>query len=173
MYVTHDHVEATTLGQRVGVMGGGRIVQAGEPQRLYQEPNDLFVAAFIGSPAMNLVDARVDGDSVAFGQFSVPLGSPPAHERVVLGLRPESFEDAAFAPPGLPSIEVEVEVVEELGSDTYVFFQVDAPPITAEVLEAGDGRLLASDRALFTARVDSPTAAPVGGPPPPAPQPPR
>src|SRR5207249_8440946 len=78
------------------------------------------------------------------------------------GLRPESFEDAAFAPRGLPSIDVEVEVVEELGSDTYVFFQVDAPPITAEVLEAGDGRLLASDRALFTARVDSRTGARVG-----------
>jgi multiple sugar transport system ATP-binding protein len=162
VYVTHDQVEAMTLGQRVAVMRDGRIVQADEPQRLYQEPNDLFVAAFIGSPAMNLVDARVDGDSVTFGQFSARLGSPPAPERVVLGLRPESFEDAAFAPPGLPSIEVEVEVVEELGSDTYVFFQVDAPPITAEVLEAGDGRLLASDRALFTARVDSRTGAQVG-----------
>ena len=162
VYVTHDQVEAMTLGQRVAVMRDGRIVQADAPQRLYQEPNDLFVAAFIGSPAMNLVDARVDGDAVAFGQFSAPLGSPPAHERVVLGLRPESFEDAAFAPLGRPSIEVEVEVVEELGSDTYVFFQVDAPPITAEVLEAGDGRLLASDRALFTARVDSRTGAQVG-----------
>ena len=164
VYVTHDQVEAMTLGQRVAVMRDGRIVQADEPQRLYQEPNDLFVAAFIGSPAMNLVDARIDGDAASFGQFRVALESPPEAERVILGIRPESFEDVAFAAAGLPTIEVEVEVVEELGSDTYVFFQVNAPPITAEVLEAGDGRLLASDRALFTARVDSRSRARVGEP---------
>jgi multiple sugar transport system ATP-binding protein len=163
VYVTHDQVEAMTLGQRVAVMRDGRIVQAAEPQQLYREPNDLFVAAFIGSPAMNLVEATVDGGSVAFGQFQLPAASPAAAGRVVLGIRPEAFEDAAFA-PNLPTIEVEVEVVEELGSDTYVFFQVDAPPITAELLEAGDDRLLASDRALFTARVDSNTAAQVGRP---------
>jgi multiple sugar transport system ATP-binding protein len=161
VYVTHDQVEAMTLGQRVAVMRDGRIVQADVPQRLYQEPNDLFVAAFIGSPAMNLVDARIEGDSVVFGQFRLPLESSPPAARPILGIRPEAFEDAAFA-PGLPSIEVEVEVVEELGSDTHVFFQVDAPPITAEVLEAADDRLLASDRALFTARVDARTRAQVG-----------
>src|SRR5690348_13533827 len=96
VYVTHDQVEAMTLGQRVAVMRDGRIVQADVPQRLYQEPNDLFVAAFIGSPAMNLVDARIDGDAAAFGQFRVPLESAPAVDRVILGIRPESFEDAAF-----------------------------------------------------------------------------
>jgi multiple sugar transport system ATP-binding protein len=162
VYVTHDQVEAMTLGQRVAVMRDGRIVQADQPQRLYQEPNDLFVAAFIGSPAMNLVPSQLDGHAITFGQFRVPLESGPAADRPIVGIRPESFEDAAFAPPGLPSIEVEVDVVEELGSDTYVFFQVDAPPITAEVLEAGDDRLLASDRALFTARVDSRSGARVG-----------
>jgi multiple sugar transport system ATP-binding protein len=164
VYVTHDQVEAMTLGERVAVMREGRIVQVDAPQHLYREPNDLFVAAFIGSPAMNLVQARVEGDTIAFGQFRAPLSAPIDAERVILGIRPESFEDAAFA-PGLPSIEVEVDVVEELGSDTFVFFQVDSPPITAEVLdaEAGDERLLASDRALFTARVDSRTAARVGG----------
>jgi multiple sugar transport system ATP-binding protein len=162
VYVTHDQVEAMTLGQRVAVMRDGRIVQADQPQRLYQEPNDLFVAAFIGSPAMNLVPSQLDGDAIAFGQFRVPLEAAPAAARPILGIRPESFEDAAFAPPGLPSIEVEVEVVEELGSDTFVFFQVDAPPINAEILEAGDDGLLASDRALFTARVDSRSRARVG-----------
>jgi multiple sugar transport system ATP-binding protein len=161
VYVTHDQVEAMTLGQRVAVMRDGRIVQADVPQRLYQEPNDLFVAAFIGSPAMNLVDSRLDGESVVFGQFRLPVEAAPGLERPILGIRPEAFEDAAFA-PGLPTIEVEVEVVEELGSDTHVFFQVDAPPITAEVLEASDDRLLASDRALFTARVDSRSKAQVG-----------
>jgi multiple sugar transport system ATP-binding protein len=162
VYVTHDQVEAMTLGQRVAVMRDGHIVQADKPQRLYQEPNDLFVAAFIGSPAMNLVPSRFDDRTVTFGQFRVPLESAPAAERPILGIRPESFEDAGFAAPGLPSIEVEVDVVEELGSDTYVFFQVDAPPITAEILEAGDDRLLAMDRALFTARVDSRSGARVG-----------
>jgi multiple sugar transport system ATP-binding protein len=163
VYVTHDQVEAMTLGERVAVMREGRIVQVDQPQHLYREPNDLFVAAFIGSPAMNLVEARVEGDTIAFGQFRAPLPAPIGADHVILGIRPENFEDAAFA-SGLPSIEVEVDVVEELGSDTFVFFQVDAPPITAEVLdaEAGDERLLASNRALFTARVDSRTAARVG-----------
>src|SRR3954452_17055746 len=101
--VTHDQVEAMTLGERVAVMRDGRIVQVDEPQHLYREPNDLFVAAFIGSPAMNLVHARVEGDMVAFGQFRAPLPAPVGAERVILGIRPESFEDAAFA-PGLPSI---------------------------------------------------------------------
>src|SRR5437773_9070879 len=91
VYVPHDQVEAMTPGQRVAVMRDGRIVQADEPQRLYQEPNDLFVAAFIGSPAMNLVDARVTGDAVAFAQFQVPLDAAPAEDRVILGIRPESF----------------------------------------------------------------------------------
>jgi multiple sugar transport system ATP-binding protein len=80
----------------------------------------------------------------------------------VLGIRPESFEDARFA-PGLPTLEAEVAVVEELGSDAHIFFQVDAPPITAEVLEsASDGALLPSNQALFTARVDPRCAARVG-----------
>jgi multiple sugar transport system ATP-binding protein len=162
VYVTHDQVEAMTLGQRVAVMRDGKIVQADRPQRLYLEPNDLFVAAFIGSPAMNLVDARIDGRGLSFGQFRVPVETAPRVDRVILGIRPEGFEDAAFAPAGSPTIEVEVEVVEELGSDTFVFFQVAAPPITAEVLEAADDRLLASEHALFTARVDSRSSAAVG-----------
>src|SRR4051812_37477038 len=73
VYVTHDQTEAMTLGQRVAVMRDGRIVQVDVPQRLYQSPNDLFVAAFIGSPSMNLVDATIEGDTVSFGQFRVPL----------------------------------------------------------------------------------------------------
>jgi multiple sugar transport system ATP-binding protein len=158
VYVTHDQTEAMTLGQRVAVMREGRFLQVDTPHELYVRPRSLFVAAFIGSPAMNLVDATIDGDDVTFGQFRVTL--PPGHRpetgssRVVLGIRPESFEDAAFA-PGQPTIEVGVEVVEDLGSDAHVFFHVDAPPITAEILEAAaDSGLLAADRALFSARVD-------------------
>jgi multiple sugar transport system ATP-binding protein len=151
-----------TLGQRVAVMRNGRVLQVDRPKALYERPDNLFIAAFIGSPAMNLVDATVDGDGVRFGQFRVPFadGGPPegVGSRVVLGIRPESFEDAAFA-PGLPTIAARVEVVEELGSDAHVFFEVDAPPITAEALETAAGSGLGEGRALFTARVDARTAA--------------
>ena len=82
VYVTHDQTEAMTLGQRVAVMRDGRIVQVDEPQTLYREPVDLFVAAFIGSPAMNLVEAVIDGDHVVFGQLPRPARSgPPARAR--------------------------------------------------------------------------------------------
>ena len=114
VYVTHDQVEAMTLGQRVAVMRDGRILQVDTPQTLYEQPRDLFVAGFIGSPAMNLVDATIEGDEVAFGQFRVAARSDAAAERapgrVVLGIRPETFEDAAFAPLELPTIDVEVVV---------------------------------------------------------------
>ena len=165
VYVTHDQVEAMTLGQRVAVMRDGRILQVDTPQRLYQEPRDLFVAGFIGSPAMNLIEATVDAGIVRFGQYSVPLapGRRPADGPVILGIRPESFEDAAFA-PGLPTIEVVADVLEDLGSDAHVFFSVDGRSITAEVLEAGDDArgLIATGGALFTARVDARTTARVG-----------
>ncbi len=171
VYVTHDQTEAMTLGQRVAVMRDGRILQVDAPQTLYQEPRNLFVAAFIGSPAMNLVEATIDGDSIAFGQFRVPLDPrrrPAAtpSKRVVLGIRPEGFEDVAFAPPELPRVAVAVEVLEELGSDAHVFFQVDAPRMTAEVLEATEeeASLLAQEKAFFNARVDPRTRGRVGEP---------
>jgi len=162
VYVTHDQTEAMTLGQRVAVMRDGHILQCDRPQQLYANPNNLFIAAFIGSPAMNLVEATYEDGAVHFGQYRVPLAAQPAAKRFVLGIRPESFEDATFA-PGLPTIDVEVAVVEELGSDAHIFFQVDAPPITAEVLEsASDGALLPRNQALFTARVDARCTARVG-----------
>jgi multiple sugar transport system ATP-binding protein len=168
IYVTHDQTEAMTLGQRVAVMRAGRVIQVDTPQRLYAEPRDLFVAAFIGSPAMNLVEATIAEGEAVFGRFRIPLDSaeaPPAG-RVVLGIRPEAFEDAALAPPGLPAIDVQVEVLEELGADAYVFFAVDAPRISVAAVDAAkeeDASLLAEERALFSARVDPRTAARVGG----------
>jgi multiple sugar transport system ATP-binding protein len=170
VYVTHDQVEAMTLGQRVAVMRDGRILQVDAPQRLYERPQDLFVAGFIGSPAMNLVEATLDGEDVRFGQFRVPLapGRRPAlaaSRGVVLGVRPESFEDAAFASAELPTVDVEVVVVEELGADAHVFFQVDAPPLTPEAVEAegeDSAQLVAGGSALLNARVDPRTAARVG-----------
>jgi multiple sugar transport system ATP-binding protein len=169
LYVTHDQVEAMTLGQRVAVMRDGRILQVDAPQRLYEEPRDLFVAAFIGSPAMNLVEAAIDGDEVVFGQFRVALhpGRRPRgrSQRVVLGIRPEAFGEAEVASNSAPRLDVEVEVVEELGSDAHVFFPVDAPAITSETLEASDDQatLLADEKSLFNARLHPGTAAHVGG----------
>jgi multiple sugar transport system ATP-binding protein len=167
VYVTHDQTEAMTLGQRVAVMREGRILQTDRPQKLYEEPKDLFVAAFIGSPAMNLVEARIDGQELVVGQYRVPLdaGRRPAgtSRNVVLGIRPESFEDASFAPHDLPTIDVEVAVLEELGADAHVFFRVDAPQVTAEALEGrDDATLIADSTALFSARVDPRTRARVG-----------
>ena len=170
IYVTHDQTEAMTLGQRVAVMRDGRIVQVDVPQRLYEAPRDLFVAAFIGSPSMNLVEATVDGDAVAFGQFRIPLDPArrPARgiDRVILGVRPEAFDDAAFAKSGLPRVDVTVEVLEELGSDAYVFFRVAAPRVTVESRDAADEEagLLAEDDSLFTARVDPATSGRIGAP---------
>jgi multiple sugar transport system ATP-binding protein len=170
VYVTHDQVEAMTLGHRVAVMRDGRILQVDAPQRLYQEPRDLFVAGFIGSPAMNLVEGELDGDEVSFGQFRVPLDrrrrpASVGERRIVLGMRPESFEDAEFASSDLPTIDVETAVLEELGSDAHAFFFVDAQRITQEILEAAgveDATLVVEPRALLTARVDPRTRTRVG-----------
>jgi multiple sugar transport system ATP-binding protein len=170
VYVTHDQVEAMTLGQRVAVMKDGRILQVDTPQALYERPLDLFVAGFIGSPAMNLVEATVDGEDVVFGQFRValdPVRRPSAVRagRVILGIRPETFEDAVFAPPDLPTLDVEVVVLEELGSDAHVFFRVEATRVAVETLEGevDDGADLVTDHgSLLNARVDPRTTARVG-----------
>jgi multiple sugar transport system ATP-binding protein len=168
VYVTHDQVEAMTLGQRVAVMRDGRVLQVDEPQRLYQEPRDLFVAGFIGSPAMNLVEARIEDGAARFGEYRIPLpaGRMPrgTSSHIILGMRPESFEDAAFASPDLPAIEVRVEVLEELGSDAHVFFHADTQRVGPEELGANgeDDTLVAEEKALLNARVDARTAARVG-----------
>ena len=168
VYVTHDQVEAMTLGQRVAVMRDGRILQVDAPQRLYEQPVDVFVAGFIGSPAMNLIEASVEGDEVVLGELRAPLDPkrrPGRSGPIVLGIRPESFEDAEFASRDLPTIDVDVVVVEELGSDAHVFFRVDAPAVTPEVLEAegeDTARLDAGPSALLNARVDPGTRARVG-----------
>jgi multiple sugar transport system ATP-binding protein len=170
IYVTHDQTEAMTLGQRVAVMRDGHIVQVDVPQRLYQSPNDLFVAALIGSPSMNLVEATIEGDKIAFGQFRMPLapGRRPPHgvAHVMLGIRPEAFDDAAFSSTQLPRVEVTVDVLEELGSDSHVFFRVAAPRVTIETRDAtsDDATILAEHDSLFIARVDPATKAGVGEP---------
>jgi multiple sugar transport system ATP-binding protein len=168
VYVTHDQTEAMTLGQRVAVMNEGRVLQCDTPQRLYDRPDNVFVAAFIGTPAMNLVEASIEGDEVAFGGFRLrldprrrPQGSAGD---VILGIRPEAFEEAGSA-LGASTIEVTPEVVEELGSEAHVFFPVAATPVTAEILEKGDeATLLPDSKALLAARVGPGTSAQVGVP---------
>jgi multiple sugar transport system ATP-binding protein len=163
VYVTHDQVEAMTLGQRVAVMRDGLLQQVDTPQNLFHHPSNLFVAAFIGSPSMNLVDAEVVDGTVRFGSESLalPPSSPMAgaSRRVILGMRPTDFEHAAGADPSLPRMRVKADVVEELGAETHIIFPVDAPRVSAEAVRAAtedeDGTLFADDqRAQFTARVD-------------------
>jgi multiple sugar transport system ATP-binding protein len=167
IYVTHDQVEAMTLGQRVAVMRDGVIQQVDAPQALYTRPDNLFVAAFIGSPAMNLVEAVVADGRVRFAGFDLPC-LPPREGPVILGIRPEAFEDAALADPNLPTIDVDVLVLEELGSDTHVIFPIDAPRVEAEDLRAAqddeDEALLVDDRSVWNARVSSKTEAKGGSP---------
>jgi multiple sugar transport system ATP-binding protein len=169
VYVTHDQVEAMTLGQRVAVMRDGRIEQVDTPQALYRDPATLFVAAFIGSPAMNLVGARLDREGVEFGGVRIRLASDQRPQRtgdVVLGIRPESFQDAAFADPALPRLDITVNVVEDLGSDTHVIFPIAEPRVdTEDVRRAADEEETAlADTAVFNARVDARTAARPGDP---------
>jgi multiple sugar transport system ATP-binding protein len=126
VYVTHDQSEAMTLGDRVAVLGDGKLQQCDTPRALYARPANVFVAGFIGSPAMNLCNVACSNGTVTFGgvSFPVPLGAPGD---VVVGLRPESFDLAA---DGIPA---EVEVVEEIGADSYVFAAADVGKLVARV----------------------------------------
>jgi multiple sugar transport system ATP-binding protein len=172
VYVTHDQVEAMTLGDRVAVMRDGILQQVDTPQNLYRHPANLFVAAFIGSPPMNLVEATVTGDRVSFAGFDVPIqpGALAAFDgrTVILGIRPSDIEDQAlWHGEDLPAIEVTVDVTEELGSEVNVIFRVDAPPVATEEIRAatdeeGEEILLMADDhpvAVFCARVDARTTS--------------
>jgi len=132
VYVTHDQVEAMTLGDRVAVMKDGVVQQLDTPQNLYANPCNMFVAAFIGSPSMNLFEATVSGGEVVFGSHRValPPGTlAPDAGAVVVGIRPSDFEDAdVWRDESRAVIEVDVNVVEELGAEANVIFTVDAPP---------------------------------------------
>jgi multiple sugar transport system ATP-binding protein len=144
MYVTHDQIEAMTLGDRVAVLRDGVLQQVDSPQVLFNAPANLFVAAFIGSPSMNLVEAAVRGPTISFAGWDIPL--PPdvdlrAYDgrTVVLGIRPSDIEDAAVHPDtSLPAIEVTPEVIEELGSSVHLIFPIDAPRVTSEHTRAAE-----------------------------------
>jgi multiple sugar transport system ATP-binding protein len=171
LYVTHDQVEAMTMGDRVAVLRKGVLQQVAPPQQLYDRPTNLFVGTFIGSPAMNAVEARIDafnGGLVALAgtqalrldQDAVELR--PALRRyvgrnVILGIRPEHLEDAALAPTGA-KLTGKIELREELGSDILAHVQIDAPPARSdeirEVAEDAGGDLQPKgDRATLIARL--------------------
>ncbi len=166
LYVTHDQVEAMTLGQRVAVLRDGTLQQVDTPHNLFHLPANLFVAAFIGSPSMNLVDAQIDGGAVRFANLSLALpdGSPFAGQNrpVILGIRPTNFEHGAFGDPSHPRMSLVPDVVEDLGAESHVIFTVDAPRVSAEAVRAAadlaegdEGKLFADDRAVFTACLDT------------------
>jgi multiple sugar transport system ATP-binding protein len=155
IYVTHDQVEAMTMGERVAVMRKGELQQVAHPQELYDRPVNLFVGGFIGSPAMNLVEAtleRQNGTLVAqLGGQRITLGDAVperpalqnwAGRQVVLGIRPENLNDAALAGDSPPDRRLRGEILlrEALGSEIVLHFKVDAPPALTE-----DVRELAQD----------------------------
>jgi multiple sugar transport system ATP-binding protein len=141
VYVTHDQTEAMTLGDRVAVMRAGVLQQVGSPADLYDTPKNLFVAGFIGSPAMNFMPAELDGGSVR-----LPIGNTELSERVegrddrpvVAGLRPESFEDASLigdlADERGVVFEAEIDLVESLGSDLFAYFHVESEGVQSDQL---------------------------------------
>jgi len=179
LYVTHDQVEAMTMGDRVAVMRKGELQQVAPPQELYDHPVNLFVGGFIGSPSMNLVEATLER---ANGSIAVALGSQrielpedvlarrPAlgayqHRPLVLGIRPEDLEDAALeaGSPQNQRIKGRVELVESLGSEKVVHFAIDAKPaVTEEIHELAQdvgaeevGRQLTSSGATLVGRFDA------------------
>ena len=156
IYVTHDQVEAMTMGDRVAVMSGGVLQQVDTPQRLFDQPANLFVAGFIGTPPMNLIEAdvRVEGDAVtlAIGPQSLPVVAEglrrypglrgAAGRRVVVGVRPGDIHLASDR-PDLAAVTAHLELVEALGTESIAYFRIDATAITAEEHEEDVERLAA------------------------------
>jgi multiple sugar transport system ATP-binding protein len=157
IYVTHDQVEAMTMGDRVAVLKLGTLQQVDSPQVLYRDPRNLFVAGFIGSPAMNVVEgtvARANGGltvEFAGNRLTIDPELVSAHpalagydgRHVILGMRPEDMEDAALAPdsPTDRRFKTTVELREDMGSEVLIHFSLDAPPVLTE-----DTKELAADR---------------------------
>src|SRR5262249_40553426 len=147
VYVTHDQIEAMTLGQRVCVLREGRLQQVDVPQRLFNAPVNLFVAGFIGSPAMNFASARLirdDGSAVTFADCRLPVPQELVRARpgldgyfgrdLILGIRPSDFEDASLADPSWPTMPAAVQVVEALGSENHLLFTMQTPAVRHDSL---------------------------------------
>jgi multiple sugar transport system ATP-binding protein len=153
VYVTHDQTEAMTLGDRVAVMRAGVLQQVGSPAELYEAPTNLFVAGFIGSPAMNFMVAEISG-----GKIHLPIGEVdpaqidglelPTQGKVVAGIRPENFEDASIVQDSVKAergltFEAEIDLVESLGSDLYAYFHIESEGVQSDQLADLVGERLA------------------------------
>jgi multiple sugar transport system ATP-binding protein len=140
VYVTHDQTEAMTLGDRVAVMRAGVLQQVGSPTDLYERPVNLFVAGFIGSPAMNFMPGTIEGDKVSlpFGQVPLPEGAQGASGQVIVGIRPESFEDASLVGDAEDrgiTFTAKVALVESMGSEKYAYFSVESEAVESKELD--------------------------------------
>jgi multiple sugar transport system ATP-binding protein len=171
IYVTHDQTEAMTLGDRVAVMRSGVLQQVGSPMELYNRPVNLFVAGFIGSPAMNFMPATVEGDTVKlpFGDVRLPQEmhdrlSQSKGRQLIAGIRPEHFEDAALVGETKDrgaTFRAQIEVVESMGSELYAHFTVstDATIESDELRElaadAGGGEVPSAGEGRIVARLDA------------------
>jgi len=173
VYVTHDQTEAMTLGDRVVVMHGGVAQQIGTPDELYERPANLFVAGFIGSPAMNFFPATLTstGLTLAFGEVMLTpevqqvIGRHPKTENIIVGVRPEHLADAAFI-DGYQRIraltfEAKVDMVESLGADKYVYFTTAGPAVHSAQLDEleAEGEVHENQ---FVARVPAESSATIG-----------
>jgi multiple sugar transport system ATP-binding protein len=179
VYVTHDQTEAMTLGDRVAVMRAGVIQQVAPPSVLYENPVNLFVAGFIGSPSMNFLPGRIEGEELVlpFGKTPLPPHLKSALEGgkggrdVIVGIRPEHFEDAAVEPdlPNTMKFKTKVDVVESMGSELYAYFDIE----TNQEVQSEELADLAKDAGLedvpsggaqhVVARLDAASKASAGG----------
>jgi multiple sugar transport system ATP-binding protein len=166
VYVTHDQTEAMTLGDRVAVMRAGVLQQVGTPAELYENPRNLFVAGFIGSPAMNFVPAEVADGKVRlpFGDADLPEGvHVEGSRKVIAGLRPESFEDASLVGDARDrgvTFKADIELVESMGSELYAYFKVEAAQMESSDLQelaedAGAGDLPQGEEGQVVGRLDA------------------
>ena len=134
VYVTHDQVEAMTMGNRVAVLNDGALQQCGPPRELYRDPANVFVAGFIGSPAMNLFTLPIIDGSVVLGDWGIPVPRGITGPDVVVGIRPEDFDQG-----GDLGAEFEVDMVEELGADAYLYGRIIDNSIPTPVTARADG----------------------------------
>jgi multiple sugar transport system ATP-binding protein len=169
LYVTHDQTEAMTLGDRVVVMRGGVVQQVGSPAYLYEHPKNLFVAGFIGSPSMNFLPGQLKGDGIvvtALGEARLPdrvrqaLDKSKTSGSIILGIRPEHFEDASLIPGDKQgaTFDAPIDIVESMGSDVYAYFLMkgeEAHSADLEDLAKDAGNDLHADGVPVTARLDA------------------
>jgi multiple sugar transport system ATP-binding protein len=133
VYVTHDQVEAMTLGDRIAVMDQGVLQQVAPPMELYDRPANMYVAGFIGSPKMNFVEVTIEGDNAVAPGLRVPLRRAPALRKAILGLRPEHITERTPEGDAAPTVELTIDVSEVLGAEQYLYGKAGTTPLVARV----------------------------------------